>query len=252
MRLGHRTRLSWLAVTAATSVLASCAASSATATPMFLGLGDLPGGIFSSSATGVSADGLVVVGRSLSRGPIGPSSGDEAFRWTMSGGMVGLGDLPGGSTASAARGISADGLVIVGEGISGSGTEAFRWSSGGGMTGLGDLPGGSFSSLAYGTSADGSVIVGGGSAFRREAFRWSQSGGIDALGFLAGDDRSTAAGVSADGTVVVGNSGVGKQAFRWTAAEGMVSLGNLLGSAPFIGDSGATGVAADGAYSGPS
>ena len=39
---------------------------------------------------GVSADGSVVVGQSSS------ASGIEAFRWTSGGGMVGLGDLPGG------------------------------------------------------------------------------------------------------------------------------------------------------------
>ena len=41
---------------------------------------------------------------------------EEAFRWTSGGGMVGLGDLPGGSSASFATGVSADGSVIVGMG----------------------------------------------------------------------------------------------------------------------------------------
>jgi len=55
-----------------------------------VGLGDLAGGIFASSALGVSANGLVVVGESES------TSGTQAFRWTSGGGIVGLGDLPGG------------------------------------------------------------------------------------------------------------------------------------------------------------
>jgi probable HAF family extracellular repeat protein len=64
-------------------------------------LGDLPGGEFHSVAIGVSADGSVIVG------PSDSASGYEAFRWTSDGGMVGLGDLPGGwfqsrPTASAA------------------------------------------------------------------------------------------------------------------------------------------------------
>ena len=42
----------------------------------------------SVSAHDVSADGSIVVGNSLSR---------EAFLWTKEDGMVGLGDLPGGS-----------------------------------------------------------------------------------------------------------------------------------------------------------
>ena len=43
-------------------------------------------------------------------------SGDEAFRWTQATGMVGLGDLPGGSFNSIAWGVSADGSVVVGTG----------------------------------------------------------------------------------------------------------------------------------------
>lgn len=50
----------------------------------------------------------------------------EAFRWTSDGGMVGLGDLPGGRFDSFAIGVSADGSVIVGGGNIADGTEAFR------------------------------------------------------------------------------------------------------------------------------
>lgn len=57
-----------------------------------VGLGDFPGGEFGSQAYGVSADGSVVVGFGA---PAAPSF-FEAFRWTSAGGMVGLGDLPGG------------------------------------------------------------------------------------------------------------------------------------------------------------
>src|SRR5438093_4900579 len=83
----------------------------------FQGLGDLPGGIFSSSAFGVSADGKVVVGSSQS------SNGLEAFRWTATNGIVGLGDLPGGNFYSWASGVSSDSTVVVGSGTSSSGTE---------------------------------------------------------------------------------------------------------------------------------
>ena len=43
------------------------------------------------------------------------ASGNEAFRWTSSGGMVGLGDLPGGGFSSDAFGVSYDGSVVVGQ-----------------------------------------------------------------------------------------------------------------------------------------
>jgi probable HAF family extracellular repeat protein len=63
----------------------------AEAIPFFTGLGDLPGGVFDSTAVlrdnVISNDGLVVVGRGYS------ASGTEAFRWTQGGGMVGLGEL---------------------------------------------------------------------------------------------------------------------------------------------------------------
>ena len=54
----------------------------------FQGLGSLGDTSFYSYASGVSADGTVVVGTSQS------ANGGEAFRWTAWGGMEGLGDLP--------------------------------------------------------------------------------------------------------------------------------------------------------------
>ncbi len=51
---------------------------------------------------------LIVGGAAIS------ASGREAFRWTSGGGMVGLGDLPGGESDSEANGVSADGSVVVG------------------------------------------------------------------------------------------------------------------------------------------
>jgi probable HAF family extracellular repeat protein len=86
-------------------------------------LGDLPGGGSYSWASGISADGSVVVGSSDS------ASGREAFRWTRGGGMVGLGDLPGGLFGSTASGVSADGSVVVGSSdIDSAFQHAFRWT----------------------------------------------------------------------------------------------------------------------------
>ena len=42
--------------------------------------------------------------------------------------LVGLGDLPGGTFASSASDVNADGSVIVGRGTSANGPEAFRWT----------------------------------------------------------------------------------------------------------------------------
>ncbi len=71
------------------------------------GLGDLTGGDFSSKAIGVSSNGTFVVGQSSS--VIGP----EAFVWSQSGGMVGLGFLPN-DEGSRAFAVSKSGLVVVG------------------------------------------------------------------------------------------------------------------------------------------
>ncbi|WP_072927563.1 PEP-CTERM sorting domain-containing protein [Microcystis aeruginosa] len=198
-----------------------------------VGLGDLPGGIFDSKATGVSADGSVVVGN-------GTGFYGTAFRWTQATGMVGLGYLPGGGyyAASSATGVSANGSVVVGNSTSANGIEvlgwqeAFRWTQGTGMVGLGDLPGGNFWSSAQNVSADGSVVVGQSSgAYGYEAFRWTQGTGMIGLGSLPGGlFVSAATGVSADGSVIVGvsNSANGQEAFIWDSIQGMRNLKQVL------------------------
>jgi hypothetical protein len=174
-----------------------------------------------SDADGVSADGSVIIG-------VGSSvngRGRELFRWTESGGMVGL---PG----NYADDVSGDGSVIVGTSINVNGTEAFRWTESGGMVGLGDLPGGGFYSDNSRVSGDGSVIVGYSQSVNGyEAFRWTEWGGMVGLGDLDGDQfYSYANGVSGDGSVIVGTSQSfnGSEAFRWTQETGMVSLKETL------------------------
>jgi probable HAF family extracellular repeat protein len=133
-----------------------------------VGLGDLPGGRFVSSAFGVSGDGKVIVGYGSSSRSTG---GSEAFRWTAAGGMVGLGDLAGGIYNSAAFAASFDGSVIVGISSGQSpGTEAFIWTARTGMVSLrellmnhevDDLAGWSLTEVR-GISADGRTIAGSG------------------------------------------------------------------------------------------
>ncbi|HRX84159.1 MAG TPA: PEP-CTERM sorting domain-containing protein [Phycisphaerae bacterium] len=211
--------------------------------PSFRGVGDLPGGDFAptSDAIGISGDGRTVVGRSES------SSGYEGFYWTQSGGIVGLGDLPGLAHNSVAWSASYDGSVLVGSGAVDEGNEAVRWLKSGGMTGLGDLPGGLHASQAYAVAHDGSIVVGGGhSDSGYEAFLWTAQGGMTGLGDLPGGSfYSCAADVSGDGTVVVGEgrSAGGGEAFRWTAGEGMVGIGRLPGEGMV---SSAKAVSADG------
>jgi probable HAF family extracellular repeat protein len=190
-----------LAVTA----VALAASSAAAVPPTFRGLGYLPGGN-SSGASGISADRTVIVGSSTS------TLGTQAFRWTAEGGMVGLGDLPGGSFWSRAIAVSADGTVVVGGSNSASGDEAFRWTAAGGMEGLGDLPGGDFYSVANGVSGDGSIVVGVSYAetpwpesYLGDAFCWTESGGMIAV-WSYFDYGGAAYGISANGSVIVGET----------------------------------------------
>ncbi|HUG91935.1 MAG TPA: hypothetical protein VML55_13940, partial [Planctomycetaceae bacterium] len=172
----------------------------------------------------VSASGSVIAG----------SHAGEAIRWTPETGVVGLGDLPGGSFSSRAEGVSADGSVLVGYGTTTDSREAFRWSTDSGMVGLGFLPGGAFS-WATAVSADGAVVSGfSGNGTGDEAFRWTAETGMVGLGDLPGSAfASRALGQSADGSTIVGFSrseaGPFGEAFRWTAGTGMAGLGFLPG-----------------------
>jgi probable HAF family extracellular repeat protein len=186
-----------------------------------------------SSATDVSLDGSTIAGTSSSmRGPF------EAFIWTSGTGMRGLGDLPGGAFNSSATAISADGSVIVRQGVSNNGPEAFLWTTSGGMMPLGVLGSvGSahFTSAAEDVSADGRVVIGFSSSLKLggsvEAFRWTEPDGMQGLGFLNPDDYGSAAiGTSADGSVVFGvsMSDSGHRPFVWDVTHGMRDFQQVL------------------------
>jgi len=221
-----RLRIGWVG---AAWVLGIVSAASLGATPSFQGLGDIPGGATGSAAFGISDDGSAVVGIGdvdVSAG-LPPTEG-QAFRWTQSGGMVGLGFLPGDASYSWGWDASGDGSVITGTARDSSGYQrAFRWTESGGMTDLGALPGYNDSN-GQGVSADGSVIVGQG-AF---PWRWTQSEGMVSLGTLSGGILGGSAwAASANGSVIVGRGkhSTTSEAFRWTQATGMVGLGYLPG-----------------------
>lgn len=188
----------------------------------FAALGDLAGGEFNSNAYGMSRDGRVVVGTSIS------GNGQEAFRWNATEGMLALGFLPtptGVVKYSIAEAANLDGSVIVGESrsaASGNGLEAFRWTPSSGMVALGDLPGGALQSFAYAVSADGQTIVGRGSiqgtcgpfgcGSLGRAFIWDAQHGMRDLHLvltelgvdLTGWNLTEARAVSRDGLTIVG------------------------------------------------
>jgi probable HAF family extracellular repeat protein len=173
-------------------------------------LGLLPGGSW-SGATAVSADGSVVVG-------VGTSSAShyrEAFRWTTSDSIVGLGFLPGATyLTSSATAVSSDGSVVVGTAASPIGVyEAFRWTETSGMVGLGDLLGGNYYSEGFDVSADGNVVVGSGhTSSGIEPIIWDPENGMQNINELltnagvdlTGWDLRAADCVSGDGCTVAG------------------------------------------------
>ncbi len=117
---------------------ATCSLLNAQPDPCVLGLGDLTGGDFFSYATATSADGSVVVGWGST------TSGKEAFRWehTATCSLANTGSDPclvrladyltargfdvSAWTLTEATGISADGSVIVGNGVNPDG-DAEAW-----------------------------------------------------------------------------------------------------------------------------
>lgn len=227
-----------------------------------------------STATGVNADGSVIVGLSATgAGPI-----QHAFRWTAAG-MVDLGAPAGATRDSRALAVNGAGDVLVGDAVfadpnafTGFRNGAFRWTATGGFQNLGALEPGYFS-VATDVSADGTVIVGQGgiqivvgnsSTNGSRAFRWTSTTGLQAIGPLSGHTHAIATGVSDNGKVVVGVSAAGPLsynlflghgggiAFRWTEAGGIQDLRQVLITASLnltgITLVNASGVSADGQW----
>ncbi len=216
----------------------------------FMGLGDLAGGEYRSSAWGVvSAYGTAVA--------VGDSDSllghPEAFRWTQPTDMEGLGFLTRGLNVSSATAVSADGSVIVGWSIPPTWpwfSQAVRWVNDQ-ITALDCLPGDD-GGKATAVSSDGLFIVGwsegpGTPTTRKEAILWHPMG-FSPLGFIGNDNRSVAHGVYWSGTAitVVGWSGTADasrcEAFRLELPGSPQGLGFLPGA----DESTATAISPDG------
>jgi uncharacterized membrane protein len=152
----------------------------------------MPDSSSQTAATGISADGSVIVGYDYG------FPGFVAFRWTREEGVVPLG-------AGTPLGISADGRVTVGYGTQGR-QRAVRWSPEGDVFELDALPAEDFS-YAYGADADGSVVVGSSwSTATTSAMRWSESDGTTSFAPFPGDVVAAFYSTNQDGSVAVGVS----------------------------------------------
>jgi len=202
-----------------------------TAAGGMVGLGDLEGGDIGSGAMDVTPDGSVIVGYGST------AEGRQAVRWNNMGEIIGLGQMAG-STDSRARGVSTDGLTIVGDstGIESGSFEAWRWTGADGFTNLGHLPGGEGrSQRAFDVSADGSVVVGFGfgETYLR-AFRWTADTGMESLGDFPGGVQSLARAITPDGSLIVGAGSVPGDPYPvstaaiWDDTHGIRSVQDIL------------------------
>jgi len=159
-----------------------------------------------------SADGTGATGNSLGEFV-------QPLHWTASGGMVGLGDVPGGIQYALGEGMSADGSTIVGNArltIAGGfpRDEAFLWRGSTGFNLLDPMRGASFGSTANACSGDGSIAVGYFGGVNDGAMVWDAKHGMRSIRDRLEDEFAlglgdwllgTAVDVSDDGTVIVGN-----------------------------------------------
>lgn len=179
-----------------------------TAQTGMVGLGyTRPGGGF-SQARGISRDGDTIVGHSQSGGPGGP---DDAFVWTLAGGIHALPGLPGAPAEAQANAVSANGAVVVGVATAGTTqlhSQAIRWVEGL-ITDLGTLPG-FVDSVAFATSDDGNVIGGSANASSTfAAFVWTSSAGMLPLSsYLNAAGVTVPAGYRLDSVFAISGDGL--------------------------------------------
>ena len=171
-----------------------------------------------SKATGVSADGSVIVGTmannffgATTSGFIFTVSNNTAVAVNAGAAIPEFNAVP--LTFTQLTGISGDGQVVIGyasASLNPGDARAFSYNrTGNSYQSLGLLGTGTWS-IPRAVSSNGSVIVGQAenSNGQSEAFV-HQSGAMTGLGFLQNGSSSNATGVSADGTVIVGYADAG-------------------------------------------
>jgi len=173
-----------------------------------------------SGALGVNGDGQTVVGYAYSG-----CAASHAFRWQESTGVVDLGSTVPGQF-SRGLGVSADGMVVVGDQQRADGTiQGARWV--GGRQELMIGPGGPAGS-ATAANRDGSMVVGRvcvGST--QSAWIWKAQGGLTCLPAPRRLDSPgppivvEAAAMSDDGQVIGGSQGIGNDtnAILWIGGQ---------------------------------
>lgn len=209
--------------------LAAAGIGNAQAAASIQGIGLMSGGT-STTVTGLSGDGSVVLAKGNSAG-----SGTQTLglTWTASGGLVDLGLPALGSSSITPTAASTNGSTIVGyrSEDGGSTSAPFVWS-GGSFSTLSGL--GGSTAAAYAVSGDGAVILGSArnAANRWEAVRWVGSTPTG-LGHVNGGSLTHGYGLSADGASAVGQALDGANAryapMVWTSSNGTTALTDVRG-----------------------
>jgi uncharacterized membrane protein len=185
----------------------------------FLGLGDLPGGEFSSTLGGMSRDGRTIVGWSRTQGTT--VDRNQAFRWSRDTGMQALPFPPGTRTGeSRAVDVTDDSLEILG-----TAEHPVKWVAGATDPVALPVPSG-WGAVPTAISADGQVSVGNGGqmgSLDRRPLRWDP----DSLPLvMEGSSEATVWDLAGSGAFAVGFEQVGtrEKAVVWDALGRMSFL----------------------------
>jgi len=193
-------------------------------------LPDIPGGSDSSAATGVSADGGIVVGAGSTDPPSGTTPVGRAVWWED--GVASALPLASGRTSSSAD-VSADGSVIFGTEDSPGQSRAASWTNA--LIRLLPQPlSGSFPRV-HGAASNGRIAVGQVNlASGSHPIRWIDASRFELLGRLPQwSFGARAFDASADGSVIVGSGTTASitEAFVWDAYHGLRRLDQVLADA---------------------
>jgi uncharacterized membrane protein len=176
-----------------------------------------------SFAAGLSANGDVIVGTNTD------SINYRPVRWSASL-VAALPALPAGAGYGDAKGVSADGAVIVGRILRPDNQtpwSAALWRGGEPARLIDDQW-----SEAAAVTPDGRVVAGTRFTAPGGPFRWEEATGVVLLSESGNGAVATA--ISSDGRVICGNVIGGVTfAFRWTQESGLVPLPKLPGKTPF-------------------
>ncbi|QQE12102.1 hypothetical protein JD969_01105 [Planctomycetota bacterium] len=172
-----------------------------------------------SFATGISANGQVVIGESKLNGK------KTAFRWSADQGMTTIiSDFE-----STTRDISSAGNFIAGSIFIDNIARPFRWSPQDGTTLLQTPSGSLFNGTAEAMSNDGSIIIGIHRSDNEQAFRWTADQGMQILENLNPTNPNTQAkDISGNGQYIVGSST--SNAVRWSP-DGSIQIIDSLENA---------------------